>query len=200
MRNWYMADSHFGADSKDIIVRENRPFKDIFEYTDEQVRIWNEQASSDDVIYAIGDFCNYNHLEKDFMSGLAVSSRVNAGIVLITGTQEERVIRDHFDGDFEKFRQFCLNEPSFRFKDVARNTYVDINGEKFFLTHDPIDHDKTCLNLFGHIHRAGGLYRPYGFNVSVDLNHFELFGDDDIMYLLDQKINFNDKDPSLNCW
>lgn len=48
--------------------------------------------------------------------------------------------------------------------------------------------------------RAGGLYRPYGFNVGVDLNHYELFGDDDIMYMIDQKINFNDKDPSINCW
>ncbi len=26
------------------------------------------------------------------------------------------------------------------------------------------------------------------------------FGDDDIMYMLDQKINYNDKDPSINCW
>ena len=200
MSNWYMADTHFGADSNDIIERENRPFKDNLEYAEEQVRIWNEQASADDTIYAIGDFCNYNSFEKDFMSGLAVSSRVNARIILFIGNQEERVIRDHFDGDFEKFRKFCLDEPSFRFEDVVRNTYIDIRGEKFFLTHDPVDHDKTCLNLFGHIHRAGGLYRPYGFKVGVDLNHFELFGDDDIMYMLDQKINFNDKDPSINCW
>lgn len=97
MRKWYTADSHFGADSKDIIERENRPFKNISEYTKEQVRIWNEQASSDDVIYAIGDFCNYNNSEKDFMSGLAVSSQVNARIILITGTQEDRVIRDCFE-------------------------------------------------------------------------------------------------------
>ena len=64
MRNWHMADSHFGADSKDIIVRENRPFKDIFEYTDEQVRICNEQASSDDVImYLLDQKINFN--DKD---------------------------------------------------------------------------------------------------------------------------------------
>ena len=132
MSNWYMADSHFGADSKEIMEREKRPFKDILEYTKEQVRIWNDQASSEDVIYAIGDFCNYNSSEKDYMSGLAVSSMVNARIILITGTQEERVIRDHFDGDFEKFRQFCLDEPSFKFEDVVRNAYVDVpEGEAY---------------------------------------------------------------------
>ena len=31
------------------------------------------------------------------MSGLAVSSQVNARIILITGTQEDRVIRDCFE-------------------------------------------------------------------------------------------------------
>ena len=45
MSNWYTADTHFGSDSKEVLVRDNRPFKDINEYTKEQVRIWNEQAS-----------------------------------------------------------------------------------------------------------------------------------------------------------
>ena len=58
MGNFYTADTHFGSDSKAILIRDNRPFKDINEYTEEQVRIWNEQASSDDTIYVIGDFCN----------------------------------------------------------------------------------------------------------------------------------------------
>lgn len=200
MKNWYMADSHFGADSNEIIMRENRPFKDIAEYTSEQVRIWNGQASSDDVIYAIGDFCNYNRSEKDYKSGLAVSSQINAQVILIIGTQEERVIRDIFGGSFEKFREYCLSEPSFRFKDVVRNAYTTIRGKKFFMTHDPIDHDRECLNLFGHTHRAGGIYRPYGFNVGVDLNHFKLFGDEDIMFMLEQKTEYNDSDPSINCW
>ncbi|MCR4774836.1 MAG: hypothetical protein K5869_00515 [Saccharofermentans sp.] len=200
MRNWYTADSHFGADSQVILKRENRPFKNMTEYTDEQVRIWNEQASSDDVIYALGDFCNYNSFEKDFKSGLAVSSRINAGVILIVGNQEERVIRSHFGGEFEKFREYCLSEPSFKFRDILKNAYTEIRGRRYFLTHDPVDHDRQCLNLFGHTHRAGGLYRPYGFNVGVDLNHFRLFGDEDILMLLEQKTEFNDSDPSLNCW
>lgn len=200
MSNWYMADSHFGADSNEIIIRENRPYKDISEYTEDQIRIWNSQTSEDDIIYAIGDFCNYNSHEKDYVSGLAVSSRIKAQVILLAGTQENRVIRDHFGGSFEKFREYCLSEPSFKFRDVMENTYLTILGRRFFLTHDPIDHDRTCLNLYGHTHRAGGIFRPYGFNVGVDLNHFRLFGDDDIKFLLEQKTEFNDSDPSLNCW
>lgn len=46
MSNWYTADSHFGSDSVTVLQRDNRLFKDNAEYTAEQVRIWNEQASS----------------------------------------------------------------------------------------------------------------------------------------------------------
>ena len=187
MSNWYTADSHFGSDSVTVLQRDNRLFKDNAEYTAEQVRIWNEQASSDDTIYVIGDFCNYNSTEKDYISGLAVSKQINAHIILITGNSEDRVIRDVFGGDYEKFREYCLTDPHFKFEDVIRNTYVTINGEKFFLTHKPTDHDKECQTLFGHTHRYGGLWKPFGFNVGVDLNHYRLFGDDDIMFMLGKK-------------
>ena len=196
-RNWYTADTHFG--SKDIIRREMRPFRDGSEYTREQIRIWNEQASPEDTIYVLGDFCNYSSLEKNFEAGLEVSRQVQAGLILVTGTSEERVIQGCFDGDFERFRAYCLNDERFRFRDVVRNAYTIIGGERFFLTHKPTDHDAQCLNLFGHTHRANGLWRPFGFNVGTDLNHFRLFGDDDILYLLDQKNRFWDHDPDNNC-
>lgn len=199
MSNWYTADTHFGSDSNDILVRDMRPFKNIAEYTEEQVRIWNEQASYDDTIYVIGDFCNYNHHEKDYESGLAVSKLVNAHIVFIIGNSEERVINDHFGGDFNRFRDYCLMNPEFKFDDVLKNTYLDINGIRFFLTHRPVNHDKDCLNLFGHVHRGIGLWRPFGFNVGTDLNHFQLFGDDDIMFLMKQKKEYWDIDPDINC-
>lgn len=199
MSNWYTADTHFGSDSNDILIRDMRPFKNIAEYTEEQVRIWNGQASSDDTIYVIGDFCNYNHHEKDYESGLAVSKLVNAHIVFIIGNSEERVINDHFGGDFNRFRDYCLMNPEFKFDDVLKNTYLDINGIRFFLTHRPVNHDKDCLNLFGHVHRGIGLWRPFGFNVGTDLNHFQLFGDDDIMFLMKQKKEYWDIDPDINC-
>ena len=198
MSNWYTADSHFGSDSFSILKRDNRPFKDIAEYTAEQVRIWNEQASSDDTIYAIGDFCNYNEVEKDYISGLAVSKQINAHLILIIGTSEERVIRDFFGGDFEKFREYCLTDPAFKFQDVIKDAYVDIQGEKFFLTHKPTDHAKECQTLFGHTHRYGGLWKPFGFNVGVDLNHFRLFSDEDIIYMLGRKKIYWDEDMEIN--
>ena len=98
------------------------------------------------------------------------------------------------------FREYCLNDPTFRFQDVLRDAYVSIRGEKFFLTHKPTDHDKECQTLFGHTHRYGGLWKPFGFNVGVDLNHFRLFGDDDIMFMLNQKKIYWDEDMAINNW
>ena len=127
MSNWYAADTHFGSDSIDIMVRDNRPFMDIHEYTEAQVRIWNEQASSNDTIYVIGDFCNCGpNTEKDFRSGLSVSKRIHAHIILIIGNNEQRAIDECFDGSFEKFRKYCLTDPSCKFDDVKLNDYVDI--------------------------------------------------------------------------
>lgn len=200
-RAWYTSDTHFGSDSNVILIREMRPFRTSSEYTAEQVRIWNEQASPEDTIYVLGDFCNYNNAgETDWESGLAVSKQVNAHIILITGTQEDRVIRNHFGGDFERFRAFCLSDPRFHFDDVKKNDFAVICGEKFFLTHKPTDHNKTCLNLFGHTHRSTGIWKPFGFNVGTDLNHFRLYCEDDFRNLLEQKNGFWDHDPDNNCF
>ena len=194
MANWFTADPHFGSDSKEVLVRDARPFKDIEEYTSEQIRIWNSQASESDYIYVLGDFCNYNSTEKDYKSGLAVSKQIRANIILIVGNQETRVTRDYFDGDFEAFRNYCLTDPDYSFYDVKRDDYIDIQGERFFLTHEPKDHDKECESLFGHVHRTGGLWRSFGFNVGVDLNHFRLFSEDDITLMLEKRNKYWDRD------
>ena len=199
-RIWYTADPHFGSDSETIVIREMRPFRNIAEYTAEQIRIWNDQAAPDDVIYILGDFCNFNAFERDWESGLAVSRRINARIVLLAGNSEERVADKYFDSNFSRFRSYCLNDPRFRFDDVRKNDYAVICGEKFFLTHKPTDHNRSCLNLFGHTHRSTGLWKPYGFCVCTDLNHFRLFSEDDIMLLLEQKNGFWDHDPDNNCF
>ena len=141
---WYTADAHFGADSNDIIKREMRPFLDVVEYTQQQISIWNDQLSQNDLIYFLGDFCNYNFKETDYKSGLAVSKHINAHIILLIGNSEERVIHTHFDGNFHRFREYCLN--NYNFDDVRINEYTTICGQKFFLTHKPTNHDKQCLN------------------------------------------------------
>lgn len=105
---WFTSDTHFAKIGDKILRREMRPYKTIKEYCDDQIRIWNEQASKDDVIYHLGDMCNYNGTEKDFLPGLMLVQEVNAKVILIMGNNEERVMQYCFENNFEKFRDFCL--------------------------------------------------------------------------------------------
>ena len=55
------------------------------------------------------------------------------------------------------------------------------------------------LNLFGHTHRATGIWKPYGFNVGTDLNHFRPFTEQNIEYLIGMKEEWWDSDADNHC-
>ena len=194
MSYFFTADQHFGDDSFNILEREMRPFKTPDESRDRQLETWNTQATDSDIIYAVGDFCNYNSLETNYESGLKVAALVKANIILITGNSEDRVIKNHFGGDFESFRVYCIEECGF--SEVRKEDYVTINGRRWHIVHKPVDCVDDCLNLYGHTHRGGGIYRPYGFNVGADLHHFRLVSEADLDNLLDQK-EWWDKDDDI---
>lgn len=143
---WFTSDTHFAKIGDKILRREMRPYKTIKEYCDDQIRIWNEQASRDDVIYHLGDMCNYNGTEKDFLPGLMLVQEVNAKVILIMGNNEERVMQYCFENNFEKFRDFCIRHG---FLDVKQNDTISIDGAKLYLVHRPIDCKPGMLNLYG---------------------------------------------------
>lgn len=199
-KRWFTADPHFGVDAVHTFEREMRPFNDVFDYIGKQVELWNQQASENDTIYVLGDFCNFNSHESNWMSGMLVSNLIKAHIVLVMGNSEERVMKYEFDNDFDKFREFCLKSGFCRFTDVVKDAHIEIKNQLYYLVHKPSKHSKDCMTLFGHTHRAGGIYRPYGMNVGVDVNHFRLFSEDDIVFLMGKKTKKWDKDVDLNCF
>lgn len=161
---WFTSDTHFAKTGDKILRREMRPYKTIKEYCDDQIRIWNEQASKDDVIYHLGDMCNYNGTEKDFLPGLMLVQEVNAKVILIMGNNEERVMQYCFENNFEKFRDFCIRHG---FLDVKQNDTISIDGAKLYLVHRPIDCKPGMLNLYGHVHRQGGIFTDENGNKDV---------------------------------
>lgn len=161
---WFTSDTHFAKTGDKILRREMRPYKTIKEYCDDQIRIWNEQASKDDVIYHLGDMCNYNGTEKDFLPGLMLVQEVNAKVILIMGNNEERVMQYCFENNFEKFRDFCIRHG---FLDVKQNDTISIDGTKLYLVHRPIDCKPGMLNLYGHVHRQGGIFTDENGNKDV---------------------------------
>jgi calcineurin-like phosphoesterase family protein len=189
------AEEHFGDD--EILKQDLRPFKNAKQFARILIKTWNKQASRADTIYVIADFvdCNKNSDDQTWKKTIKYVKKVRPSVILIIGNNEQRVIERYFENDFQKFREYCL---MVGFKEVYKNTIVHFIDRDFYLTHKPIDSNMAMLNLFGHMHRSGGLYKPYGINIGCDLNHFRLYSEDDIKFLIGMKEKYWDKDKNLN--
>lgn len=190
--NYFTADTHFMG--KLILIRENRPFDDEYKFIDYIVNLWNKQADKNDIIYHLGDFTNFNGSENNpqlALEGLSVVKNINANVVLIIGNNEERIIKNLFNDDFDYFKKFCIN---LGFKDVLKEKYIKLYSQDVYLNHYPKNHKKDLINLFGHTHRITGLWKPYGLNMGCDLNHFFLYTEYEINRILQEKIKYWDDD------
>lgn len=195
---YFTSDTHFGYDSKQIFDREYRDFSSPSEYADFQIGLWNSVVKADDTIYALGDFANYNKHEHGWYDGgIALAERVNAHLILIMGNNEGRIVHREFDGDFEAFRSVCMSSG---FDDVKYSADIAINGVLTHLCHKPVDADLNMFNLFGHIHSAGGAYRPCGFNVGVDVNHYRLVSEERVAQLIKYANMWYKVDADMNYW
>jgi len=193
---FFCSDAHFC--NKETLTLDNRPFSSPNKFDKAVVKIWNKQANKKDTIYFIGDFVDCDDAQSVlWKKSIKYVCKIKAKVVLIIGNNESRVIKYFFDDDFEKFRAYCIQ---IGFQDVLKNCIVNIKGLNFYLVHKPKDCVAGMLNLFGHVHRSGGIYRPFGFNIGCDLNHFRLYSEDDIMHLVSMKEKFWDKDKNLKLW
>ncbi len=191
---YFTSDLHFGSDN--TIKFDNRPFNNSKHFEKVVVKNWNKIVSCNDEIYVIGDFVDcHSQNDENCIKKLLLAKKVKAKIILIIGNNEERIIKYYFDNNFAEFKKYCL---SCGFYDVKYDDAVKIKETKFYLTHKPKNHNKDMLNLFGHSHKAMGLYKSFGFNIGCDLNNYKLYSENDILSLLEKKINFWDKDENLN--
>lgn len=191
---YFTSDVHFN--DMDTLINDNRPFKSTKQFDKYVIRLWNKQINKDDTIYVVGDFidCNNDHDEL-WKDSILYVKRIKANVILIMGNNEDRVVKYYFNNDFDKFREYCI---SVGFKDVYRNLNLSFINKEFYLTHKAINYKKGFINLFGHSHRSCGLYKPFGFNIGCDLNHFRLYSENDIKFMLEMKQKYWDNDKSLN--
>ena len=188
--NFFTAAPHFLNDR--TLLRENRPFQNSMEFKDSVLRLWNSQVNKDDTIYCLGDWVNYNKDDTtSWESSIKLPTQLKCPIILIIGNNEERVIFNKFDNSFTCFKTYAINSG---FKDVFQEKYLTMRLKTFYLNHYQRNHKDNCINLFGYTHRWTGLYKPYGLNVGCDLNHFQLFSENEIFRLLQEKESHRDLD------
>ena len=190
---FFTSDLHLG--SNDTIKFDNRPFKNWRSFSRFIIRKYNKLAKPEDIIYVIGDFIDcHSQTDNSCVKNLLFVKKIKAKVVLILGNNEERVIKYFFDGDFNKFKTYCIE---CGFSDVKECDSIEICDREFFLTHKPKNHKEGVLNLFGHSHKAMGLYKSFGFNIGCDLNNYLPYSENDIVILLNKKEQYWDKDKNL---
>ena len=147
---YFTSDLHFGDEG--TVKFDMRPFKNSKKFDKFVIKTWNKQAYKNDTIYVIGDFvdCDKNIHDDSWKRTLEYVKKIKTTLALTLGNNEERVIKHYFDGDFNKFRSYCL---TVGFKEVYENTIVHFSNRDFYLTHKPINANREMINLFGHMHR-----------------------------------------------
>ncbi len=192
--NYFTSDIHFNDQA--TIDSDLRPFKNTKQFDKFIIKTWNKQTTKNDTIYVIGDFIDCDGEQSEgWKKAIHYVKKIKAKIILILGNNEERVIKYFFDNNFDEFKKYCL---SLGFQDVVKNMITKIKDKSFYLVHKPFDYNKDYLNLFGHVHASGGIYKPFGLNVGCDLYHFKLLSENDVMHLLAKKEKFWDKSKHLN--
>lgn len=192
--NYFTADIHFCDES--TMKSDNRPFKSVKEYDKFTIKNWNKTAKGGDTIYVVGDLLDCDGPDAtEWIKGLNLIKKVKADVVLIIGNNEQRIIKFHFNNDFEAFKKVCMANG---IKEVHKNLDVEIQDKKFHLTHQIKDGKKNKINLFGHTHLCSGVYHPYGLCISCDLNHFRLFTEEIIMGYLERKVKYWEPDENCN--
>ena len=195
MAYFFTSDTHFN--SATTLTREYRPFASTEECDSCIIDSFNRMAGKDDVIYHLGDFVNYSDKDTDsWYQSIKYPLKINAKIVLIIGNNEERIIKNHFSGSFDEFKNFAISSG---FHDVKKEDYINLRDRNFYLNHYPSRHKDGYINLFGHTHRATGIWKPYGLNMSIDLASFRLITEDELFRMVFYKENFYDKDVDTNC-
>ena len=191
---FFTSDTHFN--NWETLHNDNRPFKSPKAFDRFVIKTWNKQAKKDDTIFVVGDFLDCDNKEcTGWKTAATYPKRIKANVVLVLGNNEKRIVKFFFDDTFEKFRQYCKTNG---FKEVYETLDLEFLGQSFHLTHKPFDYKQGVLNLFGHMHRGGGLYKPFGFNIGCDLNHFRLYSESDIQHLIQMKTLYWDKDKHIN--
>jgi calcineurin-like phosphoesterase family protein len=169
---------------------QNRPFKDKEEFKSCIVKEFNNVAGTVDTIYVIGNMLSYSETDlSSWSENIHIVNEINAQVVLLIGNCESEIIYKYFADDTDWFRMYCKH---FGFKDVLGEAYVSFGGMQVYLNHYPQNRRCYHLNLFGHILREGGLYRPYGLNIGCDVNNYKLWSEQDIIRQLRQNSKWFD--------
>ena len=164
---FFTSDTHFGAERTRQF--SFRPYKNVNDMDKDFIKKWNSKISPNDIVYHLGDFGNFDMVNK-----------LNGKIVLILGNYEKKDLKDNFNNDFQKYENY-LKEKGFA-KIVKNGAYINLDNEKVYMTHEPLDCKKDVFNLFGHIHEKCKC-KEFGLNVGIDCSNYQPLSLNEVLFL-----------------
>lgn len=158
MNTWALSDTHFAH--KNIMLYEQRPFRDVAEMEEVIIKNWNSVVKMNDVAFHLGDFGFY---PKDIMAKLV--GQLNGRITLIRGNHDTK--------SNKWYREVGFHEV------VA---YPIIAYKFLILSHEPVYLAKGThfWNVHGHIHSNRSPTEKH-INVSVEAVNYTPVKLDDII-------------------
>lgn len=173
--HWFTGDTHFGHQR--TLELSRRPFSTVEEMDAEMVKNWNSVVKSDDIVFHVGDFGNYE-----------VSHQLNGHIHLLLGNYERM--------DIEKgiVKLDDLKE-RFNFESVDDDKRVSLmfNNQMLQLVHEPTHRSPSFFTLFGHIHKLQMVKRN-ALNVGVDCHQFTPIDLETVLFYKNAIQNHYDED------
>ena len=135
MKNYYIADLHFGHER--ILAFDNRPFSTLEEMEQELILRWNTVVEPGDTVYILGDFCW--KVEADWIRILA---KLNGNKVLIRGNHDLKKFSDKLKKQFQDIRDIKIIMD-------GKYSVVMCHYPLMFYPHDNYE---NMVMLCGHVH------------------------------------------------
>lgn len=137
-RTFLISDTHFGH--KNIIKYCDRPFVNVEEMEMHLVLRWADTVSADDTVIHLGDFVWRKPSEMERITKLLPGRKI-----LLWGNHDDFTKKQYLEAGFEE---------------VAKSKPLEVNGQKYLLTHLPVLLDehlgqlraRNVINVHGHIH------------------------------------------------
>lgn len=149
MRNFFIADTHFGDGN--ILRYENRPFSTVDEMDRELIRRWNDAVGPEDRVFHLGDFSSLGEEEDR-----ELLRQLHGEKVLVLGNHDRHRTP-------EQWRQLGFAEAA---------PWPLVWEGFYLLSHEPlyVNQNMPYANVFGHVH-GNPAYRdvsPHSVCVSVE--------------------------------
>ena len=127
---YFIADTHFSEEN--IILYENRPFKNTEEMDSGLASRWNQVVNNNDDVFVLGDFGSAGN-EK------AILRKLNGRKFLIKGNHDIETNKYYRDSGFEEVYDYPV---------IIKDFWI--------LSHEPlyVNTNMPYANLFGHVHNS----------------------------------------------